>query len=78
MNMHKFRVAATAISVAGLLVCCGCGGPPGTGSINMSKAKEVAAERGIPEKKAATTPTKKIAGKPTGPRPTQALPKSGR
>ncbi len=77
-HMHKISLAAAVISLTGLLVSSGCGGPPEAGSINMSKAKEVAAERGIPEKKAATTPTSKIARKPTGPRPTQALPKGGR
>jgi len=71
-------IAATVISITGLLLCCGCGGPPGAGSINMSKAKEVAASRGIPEHNTPTTPPLKTPRKPRGPRPTQAMPKGGR
>jgi hypothetical protein len=77
-QMNIRNVPGPLISIAGLLVSCGCGSEQGAGSINMSKAKEVAAQRGIPEKRTANSPTKKDPGRPTGPAPTKALPKTGR
>jgi hypothetical protein len=72
-------IVSMAVATAGaLLGCCGCGGPPDAGTINMSKAKEVAALRGIAEKKVATVPAKKNTPKSQRLRPTQALPKGGR
>jgi hypothetical protein len=71
--------SSMAIITAGsLLGCCGCGGPPEAGTISISKAKEAAALRGIPEKNGAAVPSP--TNKPRAPRqrPTQALPKGGR
>ena len=66
---------------AGSLIACGCGGPPGAGTVNMTAIKAAAAQRGIPEAKApgaATSP----AGKPLGParsrEPVKPIPKGGR
>jgi len=56
----------------------GCGGPEGAGSIDIGRAKAVAAERGIPEHKSAPPGRSKSANRGAVPRPTEALPKGGR
>ena len=56
----------------------GCGSPEGAGSIDMGKAKAIAAERGIPEAKAVPAVSSKAAKSRAAPRPTEALPKGGR
>jgi hypothetical protein len=79
MKIRWMGTTSTACAIAAtLLSFCGCGGHPDAGTISISKAKEAAAQRGIPEKEVAVAPTSKI--KPTAPRqrPTQALPKGGR
>jgi hypothetical protein len=66
------------ITAGSLLSCCGCGGPPEAGTISISKAKEAAALRGIPEKNVAAAPPPKNQPRAPKQRPTQALPKGGR
>jgi hypothetical protein len=69
----------SAVFVGLILGAAGCGGPEGAGSIDMGKAKAVAAERGVPEAKAAPpVRSTKVTRPGTAPRPTEALPKGGR
>jgi len=68
----------TIITVVTLLACCGCGGSPDAGTISISKAKEAATLRGIPEKKVEAVPGPKTKPRAPRQRPTQALPKGGR
>jgi hypothetical protein len=80
MKSRTIGTASMAIITAGtLLSCCyGCGGPPEAGTISISKAKEAAALRGIPEKQVAAAPPPKNQSRAPRQRPTQALPKGGR
>jgi hypothetical protein len=79
MNSSRMDTTSmTIITAVTLLGFCGCGGSPDAGTISISKAKEAAALRGIPDKKVEAGPAPQ--NKPRGPRqrPTQALPKGGR
>ena len=79
MKSRRMDMTSMVIITAGsLLSCCGCGGPPEAGTISISKAKEAAALRGIPEKNVATVPATKNQPRTPRQRPTQALPKGGR
>jgi len=79
MKSRKMGMTSMAIITAGsLLSCCGCGGHPEAGTISISKAKEAAALRGIPEKKDTAVPPPKNQPRAPRQRPTQALPKGGR
>ena len=76
-------MTSMAIITAGTLLsccccCCGCGGPPEAGTISISKAKEAAALRGIPDKQVAAVPAPNKNPRAPRQRPTQALPKGGR
>ena len=79
MKSRRMDMTSMLIITAGsLLSCCGCGGPPEAGTISISKAKEAAALRGIPEKKVEAVPGPKTKPRAPRQRPTQALPKGGR
>jgi hypothetical protein len=41
------RAAASFVTAA--LFIAGCGGPEGAGTVNMTAAKEIAAQRGLPD-----------------------------
>jgi hypothetical protein len=64
---------------AGLV--CGCGGPPGAGTVNMTAIKQAAEQRGIPESKTPTvskTGVNQPGGRTRGTVPTKPIPKGGR
>jgi hypothetical protein len=46
------RIKVVIAMAAGSLFACGCGGPPGAGTVNMSAIKAASAQRGLPEAKA--------------------------
>jgi hypothetical protein len=70
----------TSMSTLSLLLALstGCGRPPEAGSINMTKAKEAAAARGVPQRQFTATPPSKNVRTASGRPPTKALPKGDR
>jgi hypothetical protein len=69
------RGVTAAVLAAGMLFACGCGGPPGAGTVNMTAIKAAAAQRGIPEAKAPGEAATKGGRKLT---PGKALPRGRR
>jgi hypothetical protein len=67
MPRSKIVIAMIGAVAAGPL--CGCGGPPGAGTVDMAAIKAAAARRGIPEAK-----TTVAAGSAAGERPDRARP----